>query len=74
MNNGANGSTSFCKYPFCKGEIQSRGLCHRHYQTALKLVQGKRTTWDKLLKSKKIAKSKREGRFTGPSSAWFLGR
>ena len=37
-----------CLYPTCERESKARGLCHSHYQTALRLVKEGLSTWDRL--------------------------
>ncbi len=35
-----------CLVPKCDRPVHSRGLCHRDYDVALRLVIGKKITWD----------------------------
>jgi hypothetical protein len=39
---------SRCLAPSCPKKATTRGLCHSHYQSALRLVNLGRITWSKL--------------------------
>ena len=60
-------------YPECLDEVRARGLCHRHYSTALRLVNEYRTTWGELErtgKSKSGMTYQRQGQ--GKVTKWFM--
>ena len=55
-----------CLFPSCPEKTTARGLCHNHYVMAHDLVHDGRTTWEKLIRTKKALAPKR------PAIAHFL--
>ena len=61
-----------CLVPMCTANSQVRGLCFKHYNTARRLVNMERTTWDDLERAGKSAPQKVNTRGVGEAGRWFL--
>ena len=62
-----------CMYPECLEAVRARGLCHKHYGTALRLVNESRTTWAELERAGKSESGmtyQRQGQ--GKVTKWFM--
>lgn len=60
-----------CLFPDCENTTVRRGLCHTHYNTAAKMINRKKTSWEILIRQGKATDRLRTRGRPSKVTNWF---